>query len=392
MMNEGRSRRPAEPPSRPKKPFHLNMEAELKQIPDYTQGSYRSTAVRRTSVFAKIMLAVIIIGISVFLALLIIFSGQEIFGINKPDQTILVDIPQNSGVQQIAEVLEQRGVIKSAYLFRVYYKVARLNGNFQYGTYSLNTKMSYDAIVNELSKYSSSREEVTVMFPEGCTLYEMSLLLEENQVCKSEDFLAALQNNDFGFDFEKEVSSGGKKYHRFEGYAFPDTYNFYVNDNPVNVAKKLLSNFNRKLRDEYRQRMKELGLTLEQGITLASIVQGESGDPDQMKMVASVYLNRINNAGTYPRLQADPTRKYAASLRNQMDIIDESIALAYDTYESDGLPPGPINNPGLAAIDAALNPTQTDYFYFCTDLKTGQFYYAKTLAEHEQNLRKAGLT
>ena len=111
-----------------------------------------------------------------------------------------------------------------------------------------------------------------------------------------------------------------------------------------------------------------------------------------MKKVASVYHNRLNNPGTYPLLQADTTRVYARELKEQMGTaVNQEILDAYDTYQSGGLPPGAICNPGEAAIEAVLNPDDTDYYFFCSDLTTGQFYYAETYAEHQINLQKAGL-
>lgn len=382
-------------PRRPKKQFQLRAEGELRRIPDYTRGSHGSAARRRMTAFAKVMLALIIVGLSVFLALVIIFTTQEIFGLSKPDREIVVDIPQNAGMSQIAEILEDRGVIRSADIFRAYFKVFDPEANFQYGSYSLNSNMSYGVIVTELSKYSSTREEVRVSFPEGYTLYQMAQRLEENGVCSAGDFIEAINETDFGYDFEDGFTRNRLRFHRMEGYAFPDTYFFFKDDNPVNVAKKFVQNFDSRMNGELRARMDELGYTMEETITIASIVQQESGKPAEMGRIASVYANRLKNPGTYPNLQADPTRNYAEELALQMDVVDQEILDAYDTYEGSGLPPGPICNPGLDAIKATLYPEETDYFYFCTNLdsslETRQYFYATTLEEHEQNLRAAGL-
>ncbi len=387
----------AKMPRQPKKDFNLQANGELKKIPDYTRASHKGDVRvrRKMTAFAKVMLAIIIVGLSVFFAVAIIFTAQEMFGINKPSREIVVDVPQNAGVSQIAEILEDRGVVKSALIFKVYFKLMKPEANFQYGTYSLNTNMSYDLIVSELSKYSKSRDEVKVSFPEGFTLYQVAKRLEENKVCKADEFLDAINNTDFGYDFEKEISTNSLKFHKAEGYAFPDTYFFYVGDNPVNVAKKFMQNFDSRITEQLRARMKELGLSLEETLTIASIVQEEAGSPEQMANVASVYSNRLKNKGVYPNLQADPTRGYAEELKKQMDVIDQKVLDAYNTYEGTGLPPGPICNPGLDAIQATLYPAETEYFYFCTNLdsslETRKYYYAKTLEEHEKNLRKAGL-
>lgn len=382
-------------PQKSAKSFQLHLDDELKRIPDYS-GKTGSAVHRREktglTTFAKVMFAVVIVGISVFLAIGIIFTAQEVFGLNKPDQEILVEIPRNSGVQQIAETLEEAGVIKSATMFRAYYKLAKLEGNFQYGTYSLNTNMSFDMIVEELSKYSKSREEVTITFPEGMTLYEVARKLEENKVCSTDDFLSTLDKTDFGFEFEKQISDDPLKFYKLEGFVFPDTYNFYTNDSPVNVANKFLKNFeNKMMTAEMSEQMKKAGFTLEETIIVASIVQREAGNVEEMKNIASVYYNRLHSDGVYPNLQADPTRDYANEIKTQMDVVDQTILDAYNTYEGRGLPPGAICNPGLDAIKATLNPNETDYYFFCTTKKGDAYYYAKTLEEHEKNLRKAGL-
>ena len=135
--------------------------------------------------------------------------------------------------------------------------------------------------------------------------------------------------------------------------------------------------------------MKESGLTLHQTVTLASIIQAEaSGDPENMKLVSSVYWNRLNDTDTYPMLQSDPTRDYANSVILMAGKSGENKrkAALYNTYECNGLPAGPICSPGMDAIMAAMQPESTAYYYFCSNIKTGEFYYAGTLQEHEENV------
>jgi UPF0755 protein len=139
--------------------------------------------------------------------------------------------------------------------------------------------------------------------------------------------------------------------------------------------------------------MKEMGLTQHQTITLASIIQAEaSGDPDNMRLVSSVYWNRLNDTENFPKLQSDPTRNYANSviLMKGKSLTYQKKASAYNTYECDGLPAGPICNPGMDAIEAALQPESTAYYYFCSNTRTGEFYYAETLQQHDQNVDKIG--
>ncbi|MEG0691954.1 MAG: endolytic transglycosylase MltG [Oscillospiraceae bacterium] len=374
------------------KSFQVNIDKHIKDIPDYafaTNGKVKKRS--GLSVFAKVMMGFIIVGISVMLAIGIIFSAQDILGINKPDNAYIIDIEKNSSVTQIAQTLEDRGVIKSALLFRTYYKLSKIEGDFQFGTYPLNSNMSYGVIIDELQKYSTSKEEVRIVFPEGLTLYDMAQLLQKNKVCNANEFLKAIDTEDFGFEFEKNIWENDLRFHQLEGYAFPDTYNFFINENPVSVAKRMLKNYDDRVTQLMKEKLEGSGLTQEKVIIIASIVQREAGKTDEMKRVASVYLNRLKSPNEYARLQADPTREYANQLKPQMDIINQDIIDAYNTYEGIGLPPGPICNPGLEAIKAVLEPEETPYYYFCSNLKTGEFYYAETLQQHNKNVKKAGL-
>lgn len=376
--------------ARAKNNFNVHIEG-IEKMPNYTPAHRVRKSFYRAGVFAKVMFGLIIVCLSVSLALFIIFSAQDILGMGKPDNTSLIEIKQNYGLSQVADTLEDAGVINSAFLFKVYYKVTKEEAAFQYGTYSLKSNMSYDTILSELRKYSSSKEEVTIMFAEGSTIYQIAKLLEQNKVCSADVFMDTLEKTAFGYDFEGGAGTNELVFHKLEGYLFPDTYNFFKGDSPVNAAKKFLSNYDKRVSQKMLVGAPALSMSQADIITVASIVQLEAGNVDEMKKVASVYLNRLKNPGEYARLQADPTREYANELKLQMSVIDQKIIDAYNTYEGTGLPPGPICNPGLDAIDAVLNAEQTDYFYFCTDQKTGEFYYAQTLEEHNKNVKKAGL-
>ncbi|WMJ23434.1 endolytic transglycosylase MltG [Paludicola sp. MB14-C6] len=373
-----------------KESFSLKLDEELNDIPDYSKEEI-SKPKFKSNTFVKVMSALIIIGIAVLLSITIIFAAQDIYGMGKQDRSITIDIPEKAGVIGIADILEDTGVINSSFFFKVYYKLSKQTGSMNYGRYELNSNMSYQNIIDNLAKYSATKEEVQVTIPEGFTIYQIAKRLQEKEVCKSSDFISALNKNSYGFEFEKEFTKNTLRYHKYEGYVFPETYKFYKNDNPQNVAKKMLGEFNKRVTQEMRDKMKQMGYTFEQAMTIASIVQKEAGKTSEMQKVASVYHNRLSNKGVYPNLQACPTRDYANELKVQMDVLNKDVIDAYNTYEAAGLPPGPICNPGLDAIEATLNPEKTDYYFFCTNLKTKEFYYAKTLKEHERNIYKAGL-
>ncbi|MBR5872694.1 MAG: endolytic transglycosylase MltG, partial [Oscillospiraceae bacterium] len=180
----------------------------------------------------------------------------------------------------------------------------------------------------------------------------------------------------------------------WEGYLFPDTYEFYTNSSPRSVIAKFIDNFNNKITAEYYERMQELGMTLDELITLASIIQSEAAYMDDMEKVSSAFHNRLAPGSGLPYLQSDVTYFYYTEniepFVDDEELSDKYLS-AYYTYPNykAGLPVGPICNPGLNAIKAALYPANTNYYYFVTDFD-GNFYYAATLSEHETNIIKAG--
>lgn len=237
---------------------------------------------------------------------------------------------------------------------------------------------------------------VTVTFPEGYTLVQIAERLEENKVCSASEFISLTNNYEYiqtlGYTFTDGIANPESRAFYLEGYIFPDTYEFYKNENPERALKRFLDNTERKLTAEYRQRAKDLGYTLDEIITLASIVQEESYTNASVKNVASVLHNRLDSPN-FRRLQCDVTKNYIrTNIDNSPYLTGDTDAFAelYNTYECFGLPVGPITNPGLASIEAALYPAETNYFYFVTDSQWN-YYYAETYAQHKANCSKVGL-
>lgn len=375
-----------------KEQFTVNLEndKEYKKIRSYHKVKLKRQYRCLRFIF-HFIIAVVILAFAAGLGFAILQGVTDILGINQKDEEIIVEIAPGSSLTDISEQLEEEGVILSGKLFKLWDGYADMSGDYQFGTFVLNTKMSYEEIMTELKKYNIAKETVRVTFPEGSTLLEIAALLEENGVCEEDAFLSAINETNFSYEFMQYVEVDEMKYFKMEGYAFPDTYDFYLEDNPVSVAQKFLYNLEKKFTDEMYARMNELNISFEDLMTLASIIQAEAITKEQMETVASVYWNRLNNPSAFPRMQADPTRVYGREIKADMQIINNELILAYDTYESDGLPPGPICSPGMDAIMAALYPAETEYFYFCSDLKTGECFYAATLEEHNVNLRKCGL-
>ncbi len=277
---------------------------------------------------------------------------------------------------------------------QVFRLVSRMNGkDGQYiaGEHILAPSMSYQAMIEELCKnHADERESMRVLINEGMRLVDVATRLQENQICDAEDFLFYFNRGGYGFKFESYLpEKNALKWQQREGYCFPDTYEFYVDEDPNIVAQKIYAHFDSKLSDGDYEKMDELGLSLDQVITLASMVQAEAGEVQYMKKIAAVFFNRMHSNGMFPKFESDPTSKYAKLINENLEIGNDPMTTAYDTYKSAGLPPGAINNPGKDAIEAVLYPDpDTTIFFFNANIDTKVTYFSHTLDEHNANLQK----
>ena len=250
------------------------------------------------------------------------------------------------------------------------------------------------------SKTTLPDNTVTVTFPEGYTIVQIAQKLEQSKVCSAQAFLEACKKPAAGI----ELDNADDRVFLLEGYIFPDTYEFYLESDARSVVDKFIENYNSKITDEMKQRAKTLGYTMDQMMALASVIQKEcDADIDECANVSSVFHNRLKDPASFPKLESDVTTFYVSqnlkdvigyqdgvALENQNDEVKKYMEL-YSTYYREGLPVGPICNPGLKAINAALHPADTNYVFFLTDKSGEHFYYASTIAEHNANGVKAGL-
>lgn len=236
---------------------------------------------------------------------------------------------------------------------------------------------------------SSSQPEkaktVRVVIPEGFTLSQIGDRLEATGVCKKAALLSTANSYDFSYySLIGKLGSGTQRCYKLEGYLFPDTYEFYENMKPQDALGKMLKNAESRIGSNYRYS----GMTTDQVVTLASIIEKESGNVNEMAKVSSVFHNRLK-AGM--KLQADVTVIYVEKyLKPNLTGDINRYNAYYNTRKCPALPAGAISNPGKAALNAAANPADTDYYYFAAD-SSGNYYYAKTYEEHKQNLAKAGI-
>lgn len=330
----------------------------------------------------------VVLMIAVFIATFALSSINDLVGFNKESRETEVVIPENASLGEIAAILKEKGVIDEPFTFEVYARVKKMENRLYSGTYTLNTNLGYDQIFQLLRSKEYVIETVKVTLYEGMTATEIAKKLEENGVCGYDEFMEVVNSAQFDYEFATMMGTDPHIYHKWEGYIFPDSYEFYLDMKPRSVLAKFVENFNNKITASYYERMQELGLSLDEVITLASVIQSEAATSEDMHLVSSAFHNRLAKDSGLPYLQSDVTYFY---YQNEIEPYmtdsqeDEAYHTSYDTYYKKGLPVGPICNPGLEAIEAALNPPDTDYYYFVTD-SNGKFYYASTLAEHEHNI------
>ncbi|MCS7349960.1 MAG: endolytic transglycosylase MltG [Anaerolineae bacterium] len=301
-------------------------------------------------------------------------------------------IHPGQSVMEVAQALEEAGLIRDAFLFRAYVRYHGLDREIEAGEYTLNKTMTIPQIVEALR--SGRQAEWTVRVREGLRLEEVAEAIAAQTHLSAQAILEAARDGlrwRRDFPFLADLPPGAT----LEGYLFPDTYRLARDATAEAMIRRMLENFGRKVTSEKIAGARARGLSLHQVITLASIVEREAVLPEERPLIASVYLNRLT-AGM--KLDADPTVQYALGYqpdqktwwKSPLVLEDLQVDSPYNTYRYPGLPPGPIANPGLASIEAVLNPAETDYFYFMADCikKDGSHWFARTHEEHLRNFRR----
>ena len=333
-----------------------------------------------------LILLFLILGISFFLAFFGLASAKDLLGLEKEDKQIEITVSENMKMAQITKLLHDKNVIDQPFAFSLYAKLKNEEEKLKPGTYILNSNMGYDQILYAMrGNKNAIKDTVKVTFYEGMTIREIGERLEENEVCTKKDFIEALETGTYNYDFISRIPADENRFRKFEGYLFPDTYEFYVGMDPESVVRKFLGNFQNKLTDELNAEIKNSGMSLDEVITLASIIQEEASAVEEMGKVSSVFHNRMETPQTFPKLQSDVTIFYVEKdIKPFLNQQNQALYDSYNTYVCNGLPVAPVSNPGMAAINAALHPEDTDYYFFLTDIN-GKYYYAKTAQQHYQN-------
>lgn len=351
----------------------------------------KSSSVRSTYIFF-----IVVIVASMALSIYAVFCMNDVLAITKTKSSVTVSLQEEvDSTSDAIDILADKGLIKCKNFCKLFakYREAYVGGPYQPGVYYLNGKMGLEGMLMTLQGDSSTSETVTLMFPEGSTLPEIVDKLVENDVCDRTALLSVINSTEFSYSLVSDLKAKEEVPYRLEGYLFPDTYEFYVGENASSVIKKFLANGDAKITDEDRKKAEKLGYSMYEIITIASIIQKEAGSDEQMKTISSVIHNRLSDKTNFPSIGCQSTSDYITNFVGpSLSSTSAHTADYYLTYYSTdvtstvvGLPAGPICNPGMAAIEAALNPEDTSYYYFFHDTK-GNLYTAKTYSEFKEKI------
>ena len=385
-------------PKLPEEYADLSLDADEEPAEEEPQRPHLASGV-------KVLLYVCcVLAASVLLAVVGWRLADDVLALTKPDEEITITVPDNATIADVSRELHDKGLIEYEWLFRFYCLYSHAERKIQPGTYELNHLYDYHALVNGMTPNAGVRATTEVTIPEGYECEDIFALLEEAGVSTVSELEQAAASYEFDYSFLQDLPYGDKN--RLEGYLFPDTYQFYLNDKPENVLGKFLRNFESKITDEMYAAVDELNnrlaaqmrannfteqeiadakLTFHDVIIVASLVEKETAKTSESASIASVIYNRLCSK-LYPCLQIDATIQYALEERKEvLSNADKAIISPYNTYTNAGLPAGPIANPGINSIRAALYPAETDYYFYALG-SDGVHKFSKTYYEHQDFL------
>lgn len=336
---------------------------------------------------------------------------NDLFAFVKDDNEVKIVVDDETTFKSLASDLEKAGVVKYPTALRIYNSFKNRDATspqeLEVGEHVISSNLNYDEIIYTFMKKAPPREIVRITFPEGITADEIIDLFLENGIGTREGFEEAISSSlhyDMDYKFLKDLQETEKAGEfrdgrRFvlEGYLYPDTYDFYTDSTEINAVAKLLATFNKRFEDAYYERCEELGMSVDEVVNLASIIQKETKWEAEYETVSSLYHNRLNNPSSFPRLQCDSTYLYAYPERRANLTLDEMKASEnpYSTYSHDGLPPSAICSPSLNAIISAMYPNSTDIngvkhtYYYMVARKNGYHYFATDSNTHQNNIARA---
>lgn len=339
-----------------------------------------------------IMYFIFIMCISIILACLAWMASSDMLALNKPDFSASVTLPMSifesetvdtldedgnktgtkrvtrADIDYLADTLKEAGLIEYKWLFKTFCRISNAETKVSPGEYELKSSYDYRALIQHMRPGASGAVTVKVTLPEGFTMRQIFLRLEEKGVANFDDLMEAAANYTFNYSFLEGLPEGDAT--RLEGYLFPDTYEFYVGMQSSSAINKFLENFHYVQTDEMLRQAENLGLSMHDIIKVASMIEKEAANDNERSRIASVIYNRLN--ANMP-LGIDATILYLFPEHEGAPTAEMlEIDSPYNSRLYTGLPPTPVSNPGLMSILAALNPDHTNYYYYALDTQSGE--------------------
>lgn len=364
-----RSKREAEEKARAAKPKRKQKpKPEPKPEKIFTGRDYRPIRRHRyyrTGLQGGLMYFGFVVCVSVILASIAWLAADDVLSLNKDEVEAQIFVGEDINLDTVASELQDKGIVKYKVLFELFGKLTHADEKIEPGIYTISSKLDYNAMIHVMKHDEVTyveRETVRITIPEGKTLKQTFQILAEHGVCPYETLLDCAANHEFRFSFLEDIPYGDAT--RLEGYLFPDTYEFYASSTPEEAISKFLNNFDGKFSDAMKEKAAQMGYSMHEIVTIASLIEMEAGNDAERGTIASVIYNRLNSS-YYPYLQIDATIQYVLEERKEY-LTEKDLAVdnPYNTYKYKGIPPGPISNPGLASLRSALNPENTGYYFY----------------------------
>lgn len=357
----------------------------------------------RSGCLGGVMYFVFIICISVVLACFAWMAASDMLALNKENFTATVNLPSSifesktvdkldedgnvtgteritsADIEYISSTLKQAGLIEYDWLFEAFCKISHADRKVNPGEYELSSSFDYRALIQNMRSGSDSALTVDVTIPEGFTMEQIFRRLEENNVCSYDDLMDAAANYKFNYSFLEGLEEGDAS--RLEGFLFPDTYQFYVGEQASSVINKFLMVFYNKLDADMINRANNMGISIKDAVTIASMIEKEAANDEERATISSVIHNRLNSGMP---LGIDATILYLHPDHEggpTAEMLEEDSR--YNTRIYTGLTPTPICSPGLASLQAALQPESTGYYYYALDTEAGTHRFFTNLGDQQ---------
>lgn len=349
-------------------------------------GRRRSRRQKNSGCAGTVVYVIAVLGISIVLSIVAVFMANDVLALVKDDVDISITLTQSTKMTDVAKQLDDSGIVKYGSLFKLYVNMAGKDAVVSPGSYMLNPSMDYTQIVRKLLSEADT-DIVKLTIPEGYTTRQIAQLLADNGVCSVEDALEAMQEYSFKHEFLEDMLPPSVNW--LEGYLFPDTYEMYADSEAVDAVNKMLNNFAVKYDDAIVEGAQALGITMQEAVTIASLIEKEAQVDEEYAMISGVIHNRLNNPSSFPYLQVDASLYYGLGKEGgELTQEDLDTDTEYNLYTREGLPPTAICNPGYKSLYAATHPESHNYYYYVA-MPDGSHLFSNSNSEHNQNIATA---